>query len=99
VPTFLALDRPRRAGWSVGASGTTTRWVVSDTNGKNLIYAEGTPGRTWALRSRKPLSRPFRGPVYILATLRREAGVADGELRWVTRPHLAEALESLGWVQ
>jgi hypothetical protein len=36
--------------------------------------------------------------VYILATFRREAGVKDGELQFVMRPQLAEALEALGWV-
>jgi hypothetical protein len=36
-----SLDRLRRAGWSVGDVGTATRWVVSGTNGENVIFAVG----------------------------------------------------------
>ena len=32
-PVDEALDRLRRAGWSVGDYGTATRWVVSDGTG------------------------------------------------------------------
>jgi hypothetical protein len=36
-----SLDHLRRAGWSVGDYGTATRWVVSGSNGENLIFATG----------------------------------------------------------
>jgi hypothetical protein len=36
-----SLDRLRRAGWSVGDVGTATRWIVSRTNGENVLLAEG----------------------------------------------------------
>jgi hypothetical protein len=36
-----SLDRLRRAGWSVGDVGTATRWLVSGTNGENVLFAEG----------------------------------------------------------
>jgi hypothetical protein len=36
-----SLDRLHRAGWSVGDYDTATRWVVSGSNGENLICAEG----------------------------------------------------------
>jgi hypothetical protein len=36
-----SLGRLRRAGWSVGDVGTATRWVVSGTNGENMVFAEG----------------------------------------------------------
>jgi hypothetical protein len=39
-PVDESLDRLRRAGWSVGDYGTATRWVVSGSNGENLICAE-----------------------------------------------------------
>jgi hypothetical protein len=42
-----SLDRLHRAGSSVGDYATATRWVVSGTNGENLIYAEG-PSRAEA---------------------------------------------------
>jgi hypothetical protein len=45
MPTYPAvdesLDRLHRACWSVGDYGTATRWVVSGTNGDNIIVAEG----------------------------------------------------------
>jgi hypothetical protein len=45
VPTYPpvdeSLDRLRRAGWSVGDYRTATPWVVSGSNGENLLYAEG----------------------------------------------------------
>jgi TPR repeat protein len=36
--------------------------------------------------------------VHVLATFKREPGIANGELQFVMRPQLAEALETLGWV-
>jgi hypothetical protein len=36
-----SIDRLHRAGWSIGDVGTATRWLVSGTNGENLIRAEG----------------------------------------------------------
>jgi hypothetical protein len=37
-----SLDRLRRAGRSVGDYGTATLWVVSGSNGENLVYATGS---------------------------------------------------------
>jgi hypothetical protein len=34
-------DRLHRAGWSVGEIATAACWVVSGTNGQNLLRAEG----------------------------------------------------------
>jgi hypothetical protein len=31
----------RRAGWSVGETATAGGWLVSGSNGENLIYASG----------------------------------------------------------
>ncbi len=46
MPTYLPVDeslgRLRRAGWSVGDVGTATRWVVSGTNGENLVHTEAS---------------------------------------------------------
>ena len=36
-----SYDRLRRAGWSFGHVGTATTWLVSGSNGENLISAEG----------------------------------------------------------
>ena len=36
--------------------------------------------------------------VYLLATFKREADVAEGEVQLVMRPQLAAALQSLKWV-
>jgi hypothetical protein len=45
-----SLDRLRRAGWSVGEAGSATRWVVTGTNGENMIQAEGcTQAEAWWL--------------------------------------------------
>jgi hypothetical protein len=44
-----SLDRLRRAGWSIGETGTATRWIVSGANGENLIQSEGrTQAEAWA---------------------------------------------------
>jgi hypothetical protein len=34
-------DRLHAAGWSVGEIATTTLWVVTGSNGENLLHAEG----------------------------------------------------------
>jgi hypothetical protein len=34
-------DRLRRAGWSVGETGSANRWQVSSSHGENVIFAEG----------------------------------------------------------
>jgi hypothetical protein len=52
MPTYTivdeCLDRLRRAGWSIGETGTATRWMVSGTNGENAIFAEGlTQAEAW----------------------------------------------------
>jgi hypothetical protein len=42
------LDRLRRAGWSVGETGSANRWHVSGANGENVIFAEGrTQTEVW----------------------------------------------------
>ena len=43
-----SLDRPRRAGWSVGEVAGTSVWCVSGTNGENVIKVEGrTQAKAW----------------------------------------------------
>jgi hypothetical protein len=47
-PVEESLDRLRRAGWSVGDVGTATRWIVSGTNGENVLVAEaGDRAEAW----------------------------------------------------
>jgi hypothetical protein len=40
-PVDGGLDRLRRADWSAGDVGTATRWLVSGTNGENVLFAAG----------------------------------------------------------
>jgi hypothetical protein len=41
-------DCLRRAGWSVGEIASATRWMVTGTNGDNLLHAESsTQGEAW----------------------------------------------------
>ena len=43
-----SYDRLHRAGWSVGDVGTATAWIVSGTNGENMVYTEGkTRAEAW----------------------------------------------------
>jgi hypothetical protein len=42
------LDRLRRAGWSIGETGSATRWIVTGHNGENAIKAKGaTQAEAW----------------------------------------------------
>ena len=41
-------DRLHRAGWSVGEYATASAWVVTGSNGENLLHAEGrTQAEAW----------------------------------------------------
>jgi hypothetical protein len=77
VPTYPpvdeSLDRLHRAGWSVGDYGTATRWVVSGSNGENLIFATGStrPEAWW-----RACEQAAAGGMLAPARLRR-AGGAD----------------------
>ena len=43
-----SLDRLRRAGWSVGDVGTAEVWLVTGTNGENVVHALGrTQAEAW----------------------------------------------------
>ena len=43
-----SFDRLHRAGWSVGEIATAGEWVVSGTNGENVIDAQGaTQAEAW----------------------------------------------------
>jgi hypothetical protein len=43
-----SFDRLHRAGWSVGEVATAGEWVVSGTNGENLLVARGeTQAEAW----------------------------------------------------
>ena len=43
-----SFDRLRRAGWSVGEIPTAGEWVVSGTNGENVMEARGpTQTEAW----------------------------------------------------
>jgi hypothetical protein len=57
-----SLDRLHRAGWSVGDYGTVTRWVVSGSNGENLVYAEvgSRPEAWWRACEQAPARLPPR---------------------------------------
>lgn len=52
-PIDEAIDQLHRAGWSIGDTAFTTdaegvKWVVSGSNGENLIRAEGsTRSEAW----------------------------------------------------
>jgi hypothetical protein len=45
MPDYPSVDESRdrlhRAGWSIGDAGGRTSWIVSGTNGENVIRAEG----------------------------------------------------------
>ena len=43
-----SFDRLHRAGWSVGEAATAAGWLVSGTNGENVIRAGGdTQAEAW----------------------------------------------------
>ena len=43
-----SLDRLRRAGWSIGEAATAAGWLVTGSNGENVIHAEGrTQAEAW----------------------------------------------------
>lgn len=43
-----ALDRLHRAGWSVGETANARGWLVTGSNGGNLIHARGrTQSDAW----------------------------------------------------
>ena len=45
-----SFDRLRRAGWSVGEVATAGEWIVTGTNGENVIDALGeTQAEAWWL--------------------------------------------------
>jgi hypothetical protein len=35
-------EGPRRAGWSIGEVGTSSRWLVTETKGEKVIITVGT---------------------------------------------------------
>jgi hypothetical protein len=45
APPYPSIDESRerlhRAGWSIGESAGATVWLVTDTNGENVLRAEG----------------------------------------------------------
>jgi hypothetical protein len=45
ITTYPSVDesfaRLHRAGWSIGEIGSASSWLVSGTNGENVIHAEG----------------------------------------------------------
>ena len=43
-------DRPHNAGWSVGEVATTTGWLVTGSNGENVVRAAApTQAEAWRL--------------------------------------------------
>jgi hypothetical protein len=38
-----SFRRLHAAGWSIGETGTASRWLVGGANGENLIRASGSP--------------------------------------------------------
>jgi hypothetical protein len=67
-----SFARLHRAGWSIGDIAAAHRWIVSGTNGENVIHAEGeSQAEAWyratlqaeavgmlaKARQRKPLGR------------------------------------------
>jgi hypothetical protein len=43
-----SFERLHRAGWSVGEVAAATEWIVSGSNGKNLLEARGgTQAEAW----------------------------------------------------
>jgi hypothetical protein len=68
-PSDIALIRLKRAGWSVGdaafAGVKGATWLVSGSNGENLIRAWGpTQGEAWAeaVRQAREIGMDRRGP-------------------------------------
>jgi hypothetical protein len=52
APTYSSVDdsfdRLHRAGWSIGEAGGSDVWLVTGTNGENMIFAEGkTQAEAW----------------------------------------------------
>ena len=45
MPTYPSVDESRdrlhHAGWSIGEAGGAAVWIVTGTNGENMIRAEG----------------------------------------------------------
>jgi hypothetical protein len=52
IMTYPSVDesfaRLHSAGWSIGETGAASVWLVSGTNGENVIHAEGqTQAEAW----------------------------------------------------